>query len=195
MTPEDRQREQTACKEWWDDHDPGQLEGADYLSALSAWMERAKREPTEGEWKRRAEMLRAKLGECQMHLEKAVQDGHKHRERAENAEKKMAKALEGMERAGWPCSLDQLPDAYVEMGHELVGARQRAEVADGALKRSIKGSVQLGLDLALQHVESQKGVWRGTETPPEVILDLLTKNLAALKEHVENHNLPEMKNG
>ena len=151
MTPEDRQREQTACKEWWDDHDPEQLEGADYLSALSAWMERAKREPTEGEWKRRAEMLRAKLGECQMHLEKAVQDGHKHRE--------------------------------------------RAEVADGALKRSIKGSVQLGLDLALQHLESQKGVWRGTEVPPEVILDMLTKNIAALKEHVEQHNLPEMKNG
>ena len=99
------------------------------------------------EWQQRAEMLRAKLAECQQYLAKSVDEGKIHVVRAEDAE-----------------------DA-------LVNAK--------------RGSVLVGLDLVLEHLETQKVVWGGTDTPPEVVLDILRKNIEALKTLVIQGKLPE----
>ncbi len=44
---------------------------------------------------------------------------------------------------------------------------------------------KIGVDLAIQHVEAQKAVWKNTGIPPEHLLDMLIKNLQALKQWVK----------
>lgn len=39
-----------------------------------------------------------------------------------------------------------------------------------------------GLDLALQHVEAQKVVWKCTDIPPGALLDMLVRNLHELHQ-------------
>jgi len=145
-------RDLDAFNLWWNDHEPEHLVGADKLSALSGWKEAIRwrtstEHVSESEWQRRAEMLRVKLSECQAFLDKAVQDGKKHAERADRFEDE--------------------------------------------LKAHPRMSVLAGLDLAREHIEAQKNVWRSTDTPPEVVLDMLLKNIAALKTLVIEGKLPK----
>lgn len=57
------------------------------------------------------------------------------------------------------------------MAHECMGPPD-------TYKAGMKG----GLDLAMEHIQLQHTVWDHTTVPPKVLLDMLVRNLQALKD-------------
>jgi 23S rRNA G2445 N2-methylase RlmL len=81
----------------------------------------------------------------------------------------------------------------IDWKHAAELLRVKLAECQAALASAQTVSVLAGLDIAKQHIEAQKVTWRNTGVPGEVVLDQLSRNIDALKEHVVHGRLPEKK--